>query len=310
MTKLTIAELERIYELTYKYGWLTTEERQEGWLPDAAYMEKARISGDLGPLLNTALDKIAGIYGWWLDNHTKDAWVETMQTAFFQDPEDLQYLVINFDNWGEFTNAVYIITSEIGRSVPNTGEDLFTLAIETDDNDIANIFVMLEEYYDVILEKSDKILGKLYNLWAKAFGVAEAYPLVKRGYQDVTSAQGGSIDDRIVGFQIGLTTAHSTGTMADHLIEGAEIPGAGKQVLDDLSSGPHLADWSKDLAGVLGHDPGASPGYDNKPTYYEPELGQHLGKAIKILSDNEKIATFNAFWRRMAGSQLDLTLEY
>lgn len=301
MTKLTVQELERIYELTFKYGWLEAEERQEGWLQDTAYQEKARIEGELGPLINSALDKMVGIYEWWLENHQKDGWIETMKQAFFGDPEDLQFLIINFENWGEFTNAVYVITSEIERNNPTIDEDLFTYALSTDDNGIAYIFFLLEEYYDTIVANADKILGKLYNVWAKAFGVLEAYPKVQQGYEDVQSAVGSSLSERIVGFQIGLNTAHSTGTMADHLIEGADRPGSGKEILDHLSSGPHLADWTQDLTSVLGYTPGMGQMYEDKPTYYEPELGRHLGKALEMLAKMEKTAIFNRFWGLLIG---------
>lgn len=301
MTKLTIEELERIYELTFKYGWLEAEDRQEGWLPDAAYTEKYRIEGELGPLVNVALTKMSSIYEWWLENHKKDVWVETMKSAFFGNSEDLQFLILNFENWGEYNNAVYIITSEIERHYTDIDEDLFTYALSTDDNDVANIFSLLDEYYDTIVENSDKILGKLYNLWAERFGVTEAYPKVRAGYRDIQSAIGSSLEDRIVGFQIGLNTAHATGTMADHLIEGAEIPGSGKAILDELSSGPHITEWSQDLTSVLGHDPGQSPVYEDKPTYYEPELGRHLGNVIEILANMEKTARFNRFWAGFSG---------
>lgn len=57
-------ELEKIYELTYKYGWLTATEREQDQLSDRAYMEKARIEGELEPLIDHGLGELKEVFDW------------------------------------------------------------------------------------------------------------------------------------------------------------------------------------------------------------------------------------------------------
>jgi len=73
---MTEDELQDIYELTYKYGWLVTEERNENWLPDRAYLEKAKIESALAPMLDNGLDELSETYTDYVYNHTAEGWVE------------------------------------------------------------------------------------------------------------------------------------------------------------------------------------------------------------------------------------------
>ncbi len=78
IAELSTDLLEKIYELTYKYGWLTAEERMHSWLPDRAYMEKYKIEGTLSPMLTYALEEMIDAYDRWLSDHTRDGWINTM----------------------------------------------------------------------------------------------------------------------------------------------------------------------------------------------------------------------------------------
>jgi len=71
---LTTEDLEWIYELTYKHQMLSQEEKLGGdglpqTLPDAAYMEKARIEQDLTSALDLAQQEMIETYQDWLEHH-------------------------------------------------------------------------------------------------------------------------------------------------------------------------------------------------------------------------------------------------
>ncbi len=75
LAQLEVKDLEEIYELTYKYGWLSAIEREEGgWLPDRAYMEKAKIEGEMLPKIDYALGEMIDAYEEWLSEHTEEGW--------------------------------------------------------------------------------------------------------------------------------------------------------------------------------------------------------------------------------------------
>lgn len=69
LAELDKSDLEEIYEYTYKLGWLTTEERKKGWLPDKAILEKMKLEGALNSALNHGLSEIEDTYEKWLHDH-------------------------------------------------------------------------------------------------------------------------------------------------------------------------------------------------------------------------------------------------
>lgn len=158
LATLTKQELEKIYELTYKYGWLTATERTEDQLSDRAYMEKARIEGELEPLID---------YGLW----------------------ELEEV---------FASYIYRV-----QSVPK--------------------YITKD-----ILE----------------------------GLTQIKSAMIAPLSDKIIGFQIGLTTMHQSGPMASYLLN--TFGDIAVEVLDQLSSDKYVSQWNKELQQSTGIRVGAS----------------------------------------------------
>lgn len=72
--------LKKIYELTYKYGWINYEEDLTGWLPDKAYNEKYKIEGELSPILREGFEEIVQTYDEWLEGHTREGWIANALT--------------------------------------------------------------------------------------------------------------------------------------------------------------------------------------------------------------------------------------
>lgn len=90
-------DLEKIYELTYKYGWLVAEERmQGGWLPDAAYLEKSKIEHVLEDAIDIGLEELLQTYSEWLEFHEEEGWIESLMSTA---EEELNYLLSAFDRW-------------------------------------------------------------------------------------------------------------------------------------------------------------------------------------------------------------------
>lgn len=82
LAELEESDLEIIYELTYKYGWLTELERENaGWLPDKAYMMKAQIESDMREWIGVGLDGMLDTYNDWLSFHTREGWTDSMADA-------------------------------------------------------------------------------------------------------------------------------------------------------------------------------------------------------------------------------------
>ena len=110
---LDVGQLEEIYELTYKYGWLVSEERNKGWLPDRANMEKLKIKSRLDPLLTMALEDLGEGYEEWLRFHRRDGWIEQLLEMF----ESEGSAVITKDSyllrhWGLHPNILFDVVAE------------------------------------------------------------------------------------------------------------------------------------------------------------------------------------------------------
>lgn len=328
--------IEKIYEYTYKYGWLVAEERENaGWLPDRAYMEKARIEQELTPWIDEGLDEMYHTYEEWLNEHLPDSWVEVMmgpggtiedafdvfayhwsqaESAQLSVPEMEQaFLVSAWEALGgkdfflqdvdkEFLGPSFIEEYIYNISDLETREQLEAAWEEAQENyspeEIAADFIYnndletefykwledgyygsvdwfadsvynvksLDDMYPQLADDPD-FFALLYGVYLSNFpGLENEIDGIQQAFEQIESVEGGDIQDKILAFQIGLTTAHHHGTMADHLL-GVEA-GEGKKILDEISSGPHVEQWNADLANVLRK-------YDmpktEEPEYYDPE---------------------------------------
>lgn len=106
--------LEYIYELTYKYGWLTAVEREEHWLPDKAYLAKAKIEGEFKPVIDDAMEEIENAYTVWLDFHEKDGWVRSMHDLFLE--TSLHDLLWQLGQWDITPDFYKIVVDALGGS--------------------------------------------------------------------------------------------------------------------------------------------------------------------------------------------------
>jgi hypothetical protein len=315
LAKLTKSELEEIYELTYKYGWLVAIEREKGgWLPDKAYMEKARIEHELGPIIDYALDEMIETYDHWLYDHVKETWLEADQEeAETRTENPLAYIIDLFVHWQiDPENVVRDVILEYVSEGMNDeqwllqnedstmlaeqyGEDFLEyLANESlteeegiryldvaessteeivqfiKDNDLIEALVeyIVEEQGWTLKEYLDNhsfdelvhmygpgvdvgvVLDEMYQLYLDKFpGLEKEIENIGNTKEDLEEAQDGSLSDRIIAFQIGLTTAHHHGIMADHLLETDQ--GEGEKILDEISSGPKVKTWDRELRRVL-----------------------------------------------------------
>jgi len=328
LAELTYDELQKIYELTYKYGWIVAEERQQAhprypemaFLPDRAYLEKLKIEDRLRPWIEYGLEELADTYDWWLEEHKEEGWVNSLQELWEADGLDL--VLMNFFAWNmEYQPYVYeFIVDKLGGDrgmleaedpeyiIEGYGEpyldEQFWPSLSGEDLDAAHdLWVTAEEEYDegyankLIVEKYDlypniidwmlsgmgwtgvEHLQDIYGLndLLEAYGgllVAndiEFLQLMYRVYlnrfygledtikdnedmlNDIIKVQPKDValENKILTFQQGLTTAHHTGLMADHLLKVDS--GEGQKVLDQISEGPDKARWDMELEKILGH---------------------------------------------------------
>lgn len=329
-------ELQTIYELTYKYGWLVSEERQEGWLPDRAYLEKAKIEGELNPWIDYGIKELLVTYDEWLGFHLRDNWVETMmetsdsltgllgamlnwtkaptsmrsegdveerilEAAYealdwkhsFMEDTDYIYetygvpVVENYiseindvdqaekleeewenlkDQYGEASGAEEFISQhDLEKQFEEQTEDVG----DFDDFESMYSFEDLPDMFPQLLNDVDFLRG-LYDIYLDIFnGLEEEIADISRTRSELTHAENGSLQDKIIAFQLGLTTAHHHGTMADHLLEVSG--GSGEQILDEISSGPKVDLWNKELEQIIGFK---SP-TEQTPEYFVPASSLH-----------------------------------
>lgn len=82
------------------------------------------------------------------------------------------------------------------------------------------------------------------------------------------------LGEKIILFQEALTTMHNNGEMAEYLLQDRSAV----QILDDLSSGPDVDDWNRDLARMLGYEPGS------RLKSYHPEYSAPLTGLAKVIA--------------------------
>ena len=344
LARMTEDELQDIYELTYKYGWLVSEERQTGWLPDRAYLEKAKIEGSLGTWIDYGLEELGLTYNEWLDFHLPDGWTDSMMESF--EGSDLNAIADQF-KWWTNTPSALLSDTEIFDKIREAawkalgGEDYFkqdmTNLYETfgpefiemhigeisdvedqekmeekweeatssySDYEIAEQFIYendldsaFDEYMDAMgfggldwfmnlyeiynisaqfpqLVDDKDFYRELYHVYLENFpGLEEEIDGIAQTNDEISNAEDGSLQDKIIAFQLGLTTAHHHGTMADHLLDVRM--GEGKIILDKISSGPNVDLWDKELAQIIGFK---SP--EETQEYFVPESAK---KVIAVL---------------------------
>ena len=176
-------------------------------------------------------------------------------------------------------------------------EDLSTWILEeTNFGDLREIYSLEDLEGNITRGLFEKVLNEVfYPMYMKTFSsdeegdsLEEQIVGVKGMYERLLAVEGANIQDQILTFQEGLTTAHHHGTMADHLVWHPDMTGT--EFLDSLSSGPHIEAWNADLATSLGHTPGEGYKPQNTQTYYDPESRPQL---------RGHIAKFNELFKRV-----------
>lgn len=114
---LEIEAVEEIYELTYKYGWLTSIERQKGGsLPDKAYTEKARIESTLPGVLQPAIKDMIKMSRQWLKHDPASHIVKILQNDKVDTVKKLlTKLSETADLEGEIYNSLIRYLEETGQ---------------------------------------------------------------------------------------------------------------------------------------------------------------------------------------------------
>lgn len=325
LAELYKEDLEDIYELTYKYGWLTAIEREEGgWLPDKAYMEKARIEQELKPLIDSTLETMVEKYDEWLIPHGREGWIEEQReiigegSPYFPpnwnidimdnlygavvsglgysdrdwliEVEDPGYLI---ETYGEqvLTEHAETLPENEGEELldkiegaSGSGPELEEIMREQDIDIYTIIDKMLEEGWTledhfrevytpenlILVFGKDKIdwdiiLEDAYRQYLDNFpGLEDEIEEIEKTKSTMEDAlKNGDLSEKILAFQVGLTTAHHHGEMVEHVLE--DIPpgrGEGKQILDELSNmtRTETKEWDKYLERIIG-----------RPLYYTQE---------------------------------------
>jgi hypothetical protein len=103
------------------------------------------------------------------------------------------------------------------------------------------------------------------------------YVAVQKALNDMVAAQGKDLSSKIKAFNIGLTTAHNNGVMAEGFIEGAENIDIDVLLFLENLSNKDVSKWDEDLKKVLWKDPYKV----EEDVYFQPE--SFLRKAVKLL---------------------------
>jgi len=332
LAELTYDELQQIYELTYKYGWIVAEERDQAHpdypnlavLPDRAYLEKLKIEDRLKPWIEYGLEEVTQTYEWWLSEHKEEGWIDGLLEVW--EGMGIDNVLFNFYAWQmQYQPYLYefvvehlggdrgILEAEDPESIIDgygesfleeqfwptlTGEDLdkadetWTSAKEAYDEGHANKLIidtyelypnmldwmisgagwngvehlegiygvndLLGTFANVFVENDTEFLKLMYKVYLNRFsGLDDQIVQIEKTFDEVAEkqSQGTSLEDQVLAFQYGLTTAHHNGTMADYLLNVG--PGEGKVILDTISSGPEREKWDWELEKILGHPVGA-----------------------------------------------------
>jgi len=346
-------ELQRIYELTYKYGWIVSEEREKGWLPDRAYLEKSKIESALNHWINYGLDELTETYDKYIYDHTAEGWVERWMEM--SEGADLPSLLEALKSWAKSGSSALgerEIEEQFLESIFEAagGEDTFQQELYEylgpqfienhieEMDDVEDQEKMEEEWEEVqsyygpeegaedfiykhnldkqfqehiaeadygtvnwfvdtyhisdalehfghLIDNEGFFRNLFFNSYVKNFpGLDETVEEVERVKGEIESAKASDISAKIITFQLGLTTAHQFGAMADHLLETGV--GSGEKILDEMSSGPHVQEWDRELEQILG----PKIQTEQPPEYFTPGANEklaHLMQALYMLASND-----------------------
>jgi hypothetical protein len=103
-------------------------------------------------------------------------------------------------------------------------------------------------------------------------GVQEMRDRLEYEYEDA------DLSDKIILFQEALTTAHNSGEMSEHLLGTSDA----QSILNELSAGPKVDEWNRDLARLLGYEVGSRM-LPQEQQWYMPAF-KHLARVIIALN--------------------------
>lgn len=315
--EITRKDMEDIYELTYKYQMLRQEEKygDQGLpqpLPDRAYMELARVSAELSNRLAEMFDRMIEVYEDWIEHHTQGADEELAESI----QEDIEYdighvktyndIVEVLESWWGETSAEKKLRDTIADQAYKNLETWRRYdAIEPEQQEYYNSLdfnrMTLEQLLEVPFVKEDQ--GFFGDVRDALLDRNDIYEIVnerleaeRESYYQET-ALGGAIDmldklryeweelpdglDKdILLFQEALTTAHNNGSMAEYLITNRGYPDRDAvEFLHELSAGPHVDEWNRELSQMLGYPLGSR----SAPTQ-EWYTMSHLRRAMLMLA--------------------------
>lgn len=140
---------------------------------------------------------------------------------------------------------------------------------------------------DILVELFNKIEGtSSWDAWLEEMVEQEkqtyyeetALAKVVEVKDEVENNWGEDIGENIRLFQVALTTAHNNGEMAEYLID-SKYP---VNFLHELSSGPHVEEWNRDLSKLLGYELGSR--ITPKQEWFQSAM-KKLSNVIRLLKE-------------------------
>ena len=246
LAEMTEAEIQYIYELTYKYGYITSDVRQGIGLEDNVNVERMRLEEELKPALSDGLAELENTFTDWIGFHKRDGWIEAMTTS---SGGDIYTVIQQLFSWRvPFQPILYEFVAQ------NTSEGTAEQLKQFYPGEAS----LLSTYKDVFDDNLPQFLNQAYDLYLERFpGLEDKIAWAEIVHQDIIAAINSDLNTQIITFQSGLTTAHQTGTMADYLL--AVPQGEGQAILDKISSGPNKATWEREISKILGRPAGSAP---------------------------------------------------
>lgn len=275
---MTTQELEKIYELTYKYGWIVSEERKENWLSDRAYIEKAKLEGELTTYIDYGLKELIEGFDAFVCGHA-DLTVAELYNTFETAKSNVKYDG-SYDAFFEFLeewkmpNAEAFLDGVISKQITDAN------ALDMTYKELYNLY---PEVFSYIANAIDEVIPELfYNQFRDTRQYSGSRKIIPKAYNkwlDMQSALGLPLNDKIIMFQDGLTFVHFNGSIVEYVLE--EPTTTSRKVLDDLSAGPK-PEWDDYLQRVLGYNP--------TERIAMVIIGK-LQRAIQLISENLTIRT-------------------
>lgn len=164
-------ELERLYELTYKYQMLQQESALGDYglaqpLPDAAYMELHRIEPELDERVSYGLKQMYTVYQDWIDNHwrlDKEAFTERLGNVIEDEDfwsgeawNDLSQWVINRRLWKPLLRSMLFHAGATDETGKIANEEMLRLYPRLFLNNIFSLFTQGErDIHDPYRDEGD-----------------------------------------------------------------------------------------------------------------------------------------------------------